>query len=371
MEGKFWKIKNISPNEGELILYGDISSEKPWWDDSGEGIYPKQFADDLKSLGNIQNLTVRLNSNGGDVFAATAIYTQLKNHSANVTIMIDGIAASAATIIAMAGDTVKAPSNAIFMIHDPLVGLFGYYNTADMDKLKMVLETIKESIMNAYVSKANTNKDDLAEMMKNETWMTAVEAQSYGFIDEIMYNDQIDASITDDNRFMVVNSVLFDMSTFKTRPNVKPGPIKNNITPVQSLKTNLAIQNKGVKEKVEIKNLEELKQQYPSLYSELVNQVQTDERNRLKSIDDISATIDPALIAKAKYEEPMTAQELAFESLKADAAKGKNFVVNRQQELEPAKQVIETGATPGSDEGEESIINKIAAAANLKRGGNQ
>lgn len=365
---RFWQFRNLSQDEGELTLYGNISSSKPWWDDSGEGIYSRQFADDLKSLGSVRNLTVRLNSNGGDVFAANAIYTQLKNHDAAVTIIIDGVAASAATIIAMAGDIVKAPSNAIFMIHDPLVQLWGNYNIEDMDKMKSTLETVKESIMNAYMSKTNFDRTRLSEMMKKETWMTAEDAKLEGFIDEIMFEESIDATVTNDGRFMVVNSVCHNMTGFSTRPSIsdkKKAIIENKVISPVITPINQKVEGEV---ELEIKNLEELKQKFPSLYDQLVNQAQTDERNRLKSIDEISATVDAALVAKAKYDEPMTAQALAFEALKADASKGKEFQNKREQELEPAAHV--PGSTTQIDKAGEigdDVLNKIANAANQKR----
>ena len=144
--------------------------------------------------------------------------------------------------------------------------------------------------------------------------------------------------------------------------------VKNTVTPV--IPKNLKIEGE---EELEIKNLDELKLKFPVLCNQLVNQAQTDERNRLKAIDEISATVDAALVAKAKYDEPMTAQALAFEALKADASKGTSFQNARQQELEPTAKVTATSTTQISGEDEEDILNKIANAANQKRtkGGNQ
>ena len=103
---KFWNIiKNQATNSGKLTLYGPIS-ESSWWDDANT---PKQFAKDLKDLGNVSEINVHINSGGGDVFAGQAIYAMLKGHKANVKVHIDGLAASIASIIAMAGDEVTSP----------------------------------------------------------------------------------------------------------------------------------------------------------------------------------------------------------------------------------------------------------------------
>jgi ATP-dependent protease ClpP protease subunit len=113
---KFWNIIAAADDKpAELILYGDISSYS-WW---GDKITPKQFNDDLNALGDVSEIVVRINSGGGDVFAANAIYTRLKDHAAKITVKIDGWAASAATIIAMAGDSIQIPASGVFMIHDP------------------------------------------------------------------------------------------------------------------------------------------------------------------------------------------------------------------------------------------------------------
>ena len=116
---KFWQFRNESSEEkAELLLYGEISNET-WF---GDEVTPKQFATDLQAMGG-KDLIVHVNSPGGDVFAAHAIYNQLKAYSGQVTAYVDGLAASAATIITCAADKVVMPSNALFMIHNPSVGV--------------------------------------------------------------------------------------------------------------------------------------------------------------------------------------------------------------------------------------------------------
>ena len=119
----FWNFQPASgENPPELILYGDIASET-WW---GDEVTPRQFTEELDALGAVPEIVVRINSGGGDVFAANAIYTRLKDNAAKITVKIDGWAASAATIIAMAGDSIEIPGNGVFMVHDPALGLLGY-----------------------------------------------------------------------------------------------------------------------------------------------------------------------------------------------------------------------------------------------------
>lgn len=367
----FWQVRNVTETEGELILYGNIASRKSWWDESNDGIYPRQFADDLKSLGNIKNLTVRINSNGGDVFAATAIYTQLKSHAASVTVVIDGIAASAATIIAMAGDTIKAPAAAQLMVHNPLLMLYGYYNSADLEKMNSVLETTKESILNAYANKTGKDKSELSQLMDKETWMTAEQARDAGFVDEILFDNTVETSVTNDNRFMVVNSVLHDMSRFESRPVF-------NQSPAPSIPVIPLIQNKKKERElpVEIKNAEDLKKQYPEFVNELINAAVTNavtsERERIKAIEEISATVSPDLVNKAKFEEPMNAENLALMALKANANLGTSFLQDRQQEVQNNNTVNAQAAVDPKNEESKKIeaasIDMIAAAINAGRG---
>ena len=128
----FWTFRAAAGDNAapELILYGDIASET-WW---GDEVTPRQFTEELDALGAVPEIVVRINSGGGDVFAANAIYTRLKDNAAKITVKIDGWAASAATIVAMAGDVIEIPGNGVFMVHDPSLGLLGYFNEADLAK---------------------------------------------------------------------------------------------------------------------------------------------------------------------------------------------------------------------------------------------
>ena len=199
MAKKFWNVKN-EDEKAELILYGEISSES-WY---GDEITPKQFAEDLKSLNN-KDLTVRLNSPGGDVFAAHAIYNLLKAYKGNVDVVIDGLAASAATIIMCAG-RVTAPNNSLLMIHNPSTGLIGYFEESDLKKVADSLKAVKQTIINVYLSKTSgiLSETKLKHMMDDETYMTAQEAKDFGFVDEVA---GVDANIENKNGTIFINSV--------------------------------------------------------------------------------------------------------------------------------------------------------------------
>lgn len=131
----FWSFRAAADDNAapELILYGDIASET-WW---GDEVTPRQFTEELSALGTVPEIVVRINSGGGDVFAANAIYTRLKDNPAKITVKIDGWAASAATIVAMAGDVIEIPANGVFMVQDiEDVALAGFENIVADAKFK-------------------------------------------------------------------------------------------------------------------------------------------------------------------------------------------------------------------------------------------
>lgn len=207
--GKFWKVMNkAEENEpAEMFLYGEITHDK-WFDDE---VTAKEFAEDLSAL-NGCDLKLRINSPGGDVFAAQAIYNQLKDYKGYVTVQVDGLAASAATIITCAGDTVIMPENALFMIHNPLTWAVG--NAEEMRKTADNLDIVRDTIISVYLSrtKDKVTEDELKDMMDAETWLTADEAVNYGFADSVT-DEHIENRIS--GNLLIVNSISCDLSKFK------------------------------------------------------------------------------------------------------------------------------------------------------------
>lgn len=177
---KFWNfVRNEDTNETELLFNGPIS-EDTWF---GDEITPTLFRDELSKVKG--DLTVWLNSPGGDVFAASQIYTMLRNHKGKVTVKINALAASAASVVAMAGDETLIAPTAMLMIHDP--ACFASGNKADMEKAIELLEEVKESIINAYEEKCHLSRAKIAKMMSEETWLNAKKALQLGFVDGILF----------------------------------------------------------------------------------------------------------------------------------------------------------------------------------------
>lgn len=180
---KFWNWKKVKNQEMEvteriLELNGTIAEES-WFDDD---VTPQLFKDELNS--GTGDITVWINSPGGDCVAAAQIYNMLTNYKGKVTVKIDGIAASAASVIAMAGDTVLVSPVSMLMIHNPATIAWGDH--AQMQKAIDMLSEVKESIINAYVLKTGLSRPKLSHLMDAETWMDANKAVELGFADEIM-----------------------------------------------------------------------------------------------------------------------------------------------------------------------------------------
>lgn len=180
----FWTFRDaVEGGEPELELYGYIS-EYSWWEDD---ITPKMFKDDLYKFGAGGPITIRMNSYGGDVVAASLMNTIIRDYPGHVTVQIDGVAASAATVVAIAGDTVRIQDTAYFMIHDPSVIFFlAQLNIEELTRMADSLQAVKEGIINAYETKTGLSRPRLSKMMTDTTWMDATKAQDLGFVDEIL-----------------------------------------------------------------------------------------------------------------------------------------------------------------------------------------
>ena len=181
----FWKMVDAAESasgEPEINFDGYIS-EYSWWMDD---ITPEKFKNDLYKLGQKGAVTIRMNSYGGDVIAASKMYSIIKEYPGRVTVLVDSIAASAATVVAMAGDKVLINSTGFFMIHDPsFIFFIAQLNIETMERMLQSLLAVKEGIINAYEAKSGLSRARLANLMTGETWMDAQRAVDLGFVDEI------------------------------------------------------------------------------------------------------------------------------------------------------------------------------------------
>ena len=181
MKRKFWNwIKNETEGSRTLFLSGEISDET-WL---GDEVTPKIFKDELNS--GEGDITLWINSPGGCVFAAAQIYNMLMEYKGNVTVKIDSLAASAASVIAMAGTEVLMSPTSLMMVHNPLTVAIG--DTEEMQKAIAMLNEVKESIINAYELKTGLRRNKISQLMDAETWLNAKKAMELGFADGILYD---------------------------------------------------------------------------------------------------------------------------------------------------------------------------------------
>lgn len=330
-----WNLVKNDDKSAELMLYGDIAES--FW---GDTISAKEVTEYLADL-DVENIDVYINSNGGVVDTAIAINNALRRHKAKVTVNIDGIAASAATLITCAGDIVRMPKNALFMIHNPSTIAMG--DSEEMRKQADVLEKYKNSITETYLQKVNIDKEKLSELMDNETWLNAEEALEYGFIDEITENTDIQVV---ENK-VISNNMVFNMAEFK------------NFNVDKNIKNNGKGSGKMTKD--------EIKAQFPDIYTEIVNEGKEigvkEERTRIQEIENLGYNHE--VVDKAKFEDPKNARDLALEIVSLMKQENQNKLNRIQDEGKPFNN------TPkGNDDGvndEQKAANKILAF--FKKGG--
>jgi ATP-dependent Clp protease protease subunit len=179
---KFWNWIHDDSGGRVLRLEGPIDSESFW----GDEVTPKSFRDELYAEEG--DFTLWINSPGGNVFAAAEIYTMIRDYPGNVTVRIASIAASAASVVAMAGNLVQISLTGLLMIHDPSTIAMG--NAKDMEKAITTLNEVKESIINAYAFKTGLTRNRISKLMSDETWLNAKKAVELGFADEILFENK-------------------------------------------------------------------------------------------------------------------------------------------------------------------------------------
>lgn len=226
---KFWNwVRNDTTEERTLYLNGEISDET-WY---GDEVVPKMFRNEL--MAGTGDVTVWINSPGGDVFAAAQIYNMLMDYTGKITVKIDGLAASAASVIAMAGGEVYMSPVSMMMIHNPSTIAIG--DSEEMLRAKALLDEVKEGIINAYELKSGLSRAKISHLMDAETWMNANKAIELGFADKILFTESAERIPLDTgqglifSRAAVYNSLLGKIAK-KTKP--KTG------TPIEQLEKRL------------------------------------------------------------------------------------------------------------------------------------
>jgi len=383
----FWSFKNSTENENEVELHvsGEIISDDNAWIYDWFGIpnaSPNAFRTELAAHKG-KNITVWIDSYGGDVFAGAGIYNALQEHDGKVTSKITK-AMSAASVIAMAADEIQMSPVGIMMIHNP-IGRVDWGEAKDMRKAADVLDEVKETIVNAYQIKTGKPRNKISEMMDSETFMSAKTAIKEGYADKILYSDDKADPVENNFSFShlsIQNSMADSMKKFFEV--AKNNPSKDTQLPsapqakAPELQPAANITNKDEGGSPMFKDVTELRNAHPDLVKQIEDAARDEgtksERTRIQDIEKISKNLDQKLVNEAKFDKPVDAKDLAFQALQQDNSKGKKYLDDAKADadesgagevtVDPVKQQSATEKLEAEDKAADSIAN----AANRKRG---
>ena len=356
LKNNFFEIKNLSENTAEIRIYGTITK---WaWEEYGE-VSSANFAKELQKLKNVSHINLRVNSPGGDVFEASAIYNLLKDfakvNNIQITGYIDGLAASAASFLVLCASKVVMGTGALYMIHNPLSSAYG--NVEKLKKQIELLDTVKEAILDIYCSKSKLSREEISEKMNNEKWYRATEALEAGFVDEIVENDnslENIKNISDD--LHIENFINQDL-------------LKEKLKEIENMKNIGGI--------IMPKTIQELLNEYPDLMNDYRNQIINEtkeneaeriknavleERKRIEALEKIPVINEKQkeIVNKAKYEEPKDYKDIIVDFFMSNANKA-------HEEIEKIKnEQKESGISdiaPSDEEGQNDVFNEICTAA--------
>lgn len=395
-------VVNDEDNSAEINMYGEVVKTRPvdFWTGkpiSGNFIMQDEFLNDLDELSGKDKITVHINSVGGDLYVGLAIYNRLKGLAAEVITVNDGLAASAGSLIFQAGNTRKMNAGSNLMIHGAAGFLYGYYQVQDLKATIKQLDAHNKAGINAYVEATGRDAASIKTLVDRETWMTGADAVTEGFADEVIGDEAnpVDMKMSPNRATMMVNGYPVAARCLGKIPENIPvmtedewdemstqtdggNPVTDSMQPAQPIDINTH-PNGGTGEMAEIKNLEELRAAYPELMASAENAAQevgcNAERERIRGIEAIEGAIgDKALVNSAKYgDKPLTAEQLAFEAMKAQASIGANMLnqMNADNAASGAENVTATPATdvdPEANADDEALNVLIGAVNRMKEG---
>ncbi len=379
-------IENEAEDSAEITMYGEVVENRPrsYWTEDGKDdrlyIVLSEFLNDLEKVKDRSKLTVRINSPGGNLYAGLAIMNRLSELKGDVVTIVDGLAASAASIIMQGGKKRKVHKGCLIMVHEASTFLFGYYKKSDLEETLERLDAANRTAVEAYAEKTGLNKEEIRSIMERTTWMTGQEAIDKGFADELIDSEEVSMSISQDHTYMTVNGIRIPTGGFESLPD---GIMIEEVIPGKEPVVADKGKDKGGNDEM---TAAELRVKYPELVAEIkqgaqqqkdgsaeeqqttVNDAVKAERKRISEIEEIANAIgDKELIHKAKFEEPMTAAQLALEAMKQQAKAGEQFMQNSEDDVKAsgAKDV-----TPLPEKGifEEMSASDIASGAALIAG---
>ena len=367
---KVYAMASVDETSAEITMYGDIYEEQPtdWWGDPIEGNYIllSEFLADLKQISTCKNVTIRMNSYGGDAGASNMIHNRLRELAragTKLTCIVDGVAMSGGSIIMSACDTVKVNPSSIIMIHKCWQYLWGGYNADELREQATQQDAWDKMQMEVYKRKTGLSETVIMHMMADTTYMTGREAIEKGFADELIEDaEPTNIAASADGRSLFVRGKQFHLAPGMFAPDNIPTVTPETSASVETNKKQPEDTGKGGISMT----LEELRAQYPDEiaqaetaarasadHTEAVNAAVQAERARMQEIDEVSSLLDPTAVQQAKYgEKPCTAAELLVSAAKAAAKQGKKFLSDLKDDADDSG-TDDVGATPPPDNEEE------------------
>ena len=376
----------VENKHAEMTLYGDIVETRPidWWTDEpveGNFIMQDEFLNDLESIKGCEDLTIHLNSCGGDAFVSIAIHNRLREMSdagMDITCIVDGAAMSGGSLIMCAADHVKVNPSSLILIHDCWSFAWDRFNSTKLRKLADDLDVINESQAEIYARKSGMDAKEIREMMAEETMMTGRSAVNKGLADELLEGDA-DVAVSADHRTLyacgrkmrvaAMGKLPEDIRVkeeFESVPETDGGDITKNLPDASGKnggKANMTWEEFR-QENPEAANAAIAEAQAGVSHAEAVEAAVAAERARCEEIDSLRGVFDDATIQAAKYgENPCTAQEMSFRAAQAMAQQGKTFMNQLQADYQ------ESGADGVSSAPASEEDNKVMTAEDMRAAG--
>jgi len=384
----FYTMAVTNGSKAEITLYGEIVTERPtdWWGDpiDGDFIILDEFLADLETIKNCSELTIRLNSIGGDAFAAFTIHNRLRDLSAKKTCIVDGVAMSGGSHIMCACDTVRVNPSSIVMIHDCITFTFGRLNSEQCQNLAKQLDVVDQAQAEIYARKTGKSVEELRAMMDETTYLTGRQAVEQGFADELLDDaEDPDISVSADHRTIYSHGRPMRFAAMGELPEgikVVEAVPEETVLPTQDADAGTGGDNtpdvSGKNGGFQAMTLEEFRKENPEAAAELLAEAQagvshteaeeaarTAERARCEEIDQLRGVFDDATIQAAKYgENPCTAQEMAFRAAQEMAKQGKTFLNQLQADYKESG-ADGVGAAPATGEEEKPMTAEDRRAA--------
>lgn len=366
---KVYTMAAVDNDSAEITMYGDIYEEQPtdWWGEPIEGQYIllSEFLEDLKQISACKNITIRMNSYGGDAGASNMIHNRLRELAragTKLTCIVDGAAMSGGSIIMCACDTVKVNPSSLIMIHKCWQFLWGGYNADELREQATQQDAWDKMQIEVYTRKTGLSATVITHMMADTTYMTGRESIEKGFADELIEDaEPIGIAASADGRSLFVRGRQIHLAPGMFAPDTIPTVTSEASASVETNKNQPEVTGEGGNPMA--KTLDELRAEYPEQiaqaenaarasvdHTEAVNAAVQAERARMQEIDEVAGVLDAETVHEAKYgETPRTAAELLVAAAKSAAKQGKKFLSDLKDDGEKSG-TADVGAAPGGDD---------------------